>query len=604
MNDFDITPDSDLLRAWAQRGDDAAFRALTERYAGMVYAVALRRLRDGELARDAAAEVFALMARKAATLTQPGCLASWLQRSAVLVAANAARREQRRDFAMNAYAASLTGDAPDASPAWRAALPHLDESLALLPERDRRLILARYFSGQSHGEIARQTGGSEEGVKKAGQRALERLSGILRRRSGSAVPLLLLTAGLAQELHAALPTGAAGKIAAAATAAAPHAGRLAILNHTLALMIHGKQLTAATALAVLCTLAGVGSYVAARHVVRVQDAPLPPAFVAEKISPNVTAAAAVPAAAVPRSIAEILDEAEKILRSGLPPYETRDRALILLTSLTPEQLRTGVKLVEARHQNTPTHHELLALFGLAWAQFDTAAAVTWMNVFPSPLRTAGDRGTSNIVIAWFKRDPQAAWKWWTDRCAAGAPVIDWPMFVGTGLNYWARRDPVAAMLAAGHTTTGAKKILDSLAEGLLDNGKFTADSPAMDAILRWDNPGLRTTLAMEIAESTNDLRGTLFPLLNKLCADDPAALESALTPRIRDWAKATPAEAAAWVLEQTAANSANTKHLLQPAIEEWHTIAPEAARTWLQTTAAQQPQHAERLQAIAEQLKN
>ena len=40
------TPDSDLLRAYARQGDGDAFRMLADRYAGMVYGTALRRLAE------------------------------------------------------------------------------------------------------------------------------------------------------------------------------------------------------------------------------------------------------------------------------------------------------------------------------------------------------------------------------------------------------------------------------------------------------------------------------------------------------------------------------------------------------------------------------
>ena len=58
-----------LLRDYAERGNEAAFRELVARYIDLVYSTAVRRLGgDADLARDVTQTVFADLARNASSL--------------------------------------------------------------------------------------------------------------------------------------------------------------------------------------------------------------------------------------------------------------------------------------------------------------------------------------------------------------------------------------------------------------------------------------------------------------------------------------------------------------------------------------------------------
>src|SRR5438445_8301945 len=88
--------DSELLREFAERGSDAAFTTLVQRYADLVYSTALRQLRDPDLAQEVAQTVFCLLARKARSLCNRTALVGWFYRAACFAAADVLRTEPRR----------------------------------------------------------------------------------------------------------------------------------------------------------------------------------------------------------------------------------------------------------------------------------------------------------------------------------------------------------------------------------------------------------------------------------------------------------------------------------------------------------------------------
>ena len=63
MNDWE------LLQSWVQQRSDAAFTELVSRHLDLVYASALRQVREPELARDVSQAVFLALAQKAPRLS-------------------------------------------------------------------------------------------------------------------------------------------------------------------------------------------------------------------------------------------------------------------------------------------------------------------------------------------------------------------------------------------------------------------------------------------------------------------------------------------------------------------------------------------------------
>ena len=71
--------DIDLLREYAEEGEESCFEQIVQRHLGLVYATALRTLGgDSHLAQDVAQIVFARLAHKAKSLLRQRALSGWL----------------------------------------------------------------------------------------------------------------------------------------------------------------------------------------------------------------------------------------------------------------------------------------------------------------------------------------------------------------------------------------------------------------------------------------------------------------------------------------------------------------------------------------------
>src|SRR5262245_10551768 len=77
--------DAELLRAYAKRRDEDAFRELVERHGPMVLGLCRRRLGDKHAAEDVFQATFLALARYAASIRRPQALAAWLARTAARI---------------------------------------------------------------------------------------------------------------------------------------------------------------------------------------------------------------------------------------------------------------------------------------------------------------------------------------------------------------------------------------------------------------------------------------------------------------------------------------------------------------------------------------
>ena len=202
--------DHELLRRYAEETSEDAFRQLVERHGGLVYGVAMRQLRRPHQAEEVTHAVFAALAKKAAGLRAGTVLAAWLYRATRFAAAKLQRDEDRRQrrereaaLMMNAQSESE----PEAD--WEQIMPLLDAELESLGDKDRSVVLLRFFEDRSFKEVGEAMGASEDAAKMRVSRALDKL----RQR--------FLKRGVALSVTAL--TGAFGSQAMAATAAAPPA---------------------------------------------------------------------------------------------------------------------------------------------------------------------------------------------------------------------------------------------------------------------------------------------------------------------------------------------------------------------------------------------
>jgi RNA polymerase sigma factor (sigma-70 family) len=149
--------DSDLLRRFTQRHDEAAFTALVRRHGAMVYHVCRRTLGNTQDAEDACQATFLALAARAGSGRWRGSLAGWLHEAArriALKARTATARRQKRE----GWAEARTAGTPLDEITARELQEALDEELARLPEKYRSPLVLCYFEGATRDEAARQLG--------------------------------------------------------------------------------------------------------------------------------------------------------------------------------------------------------------------------------------------------------------------------------------------------------------------------------------------------------------------------------------------------------------------------------------------------------------
>src|SRR5580700_7102066 len=91
-----MTDDMALVREYARNSTEEAFATLVLRHINLVYSVAMRQVRDAQLAEEVTQVVFIILARKAASLGPKTILTGWLCRTARYTSANVLTLQRRR----------------------------------------------------------------------------------------------------------------------------------------------------------------------------------------------------------------------------------------------------------------------------------------------------------------------------------------------------------------------------------------------------------------------------------------------------------------------------------------------------------------------------
>jgi RNA polymerase sigma factor (sigma-70 family) len=252
MND-DLT----LLREYARRNSEEAFAALVSRHINLVYSVALRQVRDPQLAEEITQAVFIILARKAASLGPKTILSGWLCRTARYASANALtiqRRRQRREQEAHMQS-TLNETASDET--WSQIAPLLDGAMGQLGQKDHDAVVLRFFESRNFKEVGAALGASEDAAKMRVNRALEKLHRYFSKRGISSTTAIIAGAVSANSVQAA-PVALAKSVTALAIAkgAAASGSTLTLVKGVLKIMAWTKAKMAVVTGACVLVAAG------------------------------------------------------------------------------------------------------------------------------------------------------------------------------------------------------------------------------------------------------------------------------------------------------------------------------------------------------------
>lgn len=259
MGEMHEQSDAQLLRHYAEDGDEAAFRELVTRHTDLVYSAALRQVYSPDLADDIAQSVFTDLARKARPLAKKlpggGSVAGWLHRG-TRYAALSQLRDTRCRLANERQAMEQLLTNSESVPDWERIRPVLDEALDSLGAEDREALLLRYFKNHDFRAVGLALGVSNDAAQKRVSRAVECLREFFAKRGVTAGASGLVGLIAANAVQAA-PAGLAGTLSTGALAgAALAAASTATLTKAITTTTIQKTLVAAT----FAALAGTGLY--------------------------------------------------------------------------------------------------------------------------------------------------------------------------------------------------------------------------------------------------------------------------------------------------------------------------------------------------------
>lgn len=174
--------DRELMRR-VVRGEQDALEELMLRWRRPVYSLALRILRNPELAEEVSQDVFLKVWKHAAIFEdQRGAFSSWVLTMTHHGSIDALRRAKARGSQVtntldNVVAATLPSPRPGVS-SWQKM--RLQEALETLPEKQRKVVELAYFDGYTREEMAQILGEPVGTVKTRLRDAVQRLAAVFK----------------------------------------------------------------------------------------------------------------------------------------------------------------------------------------------------------------------------------------------------------------------------------------------------------------------------------------------------------------------------------------------------------------------------------------
>jgi RNA polymerase sigma factor (sigma-70 family) len=263
MDDWDLIQ---AYRGGSTEASEKAFAEIVRRHVNLVYSAAYRSLGGNRsLAEDVTQRTFTLLAARAARFDQRVALVSWLYKTACNLSREALRGENRRRTreleGMQMQTAIRDGTSGDSSAAkWEEIAPHLEEAMSALPEKERVLILLRFFERKPFSAVAEALHISEEAARMRATRALQKLRGFFAKR-GITISSIAIGNLLLESAVSAAPAALVASLAVPAklaTIAVP------LTLATKWLLMTTAQKTAVVAMALLLAV-GIGIATALRN---------------------------------------------------------------------------------------------------------------------------------------------------------------------------------------------------------------------------------------------------------------------------------------------------------------------------------------------------
>lgn len=167
----------------AKRGDEAAFRELVSRYHDKLRLYLRHLTLAGDECEDILQEVFVKAFRALSRFDGRRRFSPWIYRIAHNESINYLKRKSRRrlvsweDIASSRDELGAAGESETPEEEWmrKEAQDDVHRALGNLPEKDRELIVLRYFLEKPYAEIAEILGAPENTVASRLHRAKEKL---------------------------------------------------------------------------------------------------------------------------------------------------------------------------------------------------------------------------------------------------------------------------------------------------------------------------------------------------------------------------------------------------------------------------------------------
>ncbi len=365
--------EEEWLHQYRSRRCEASFRRLVEANLGFVLSVAQRVLRNPDLARDVAQEVFVGLARSPEKVGANIPLAAWLHRTTRSLAIDTVRSEECRKR-HELTAADL--DAMKEPPLdWSRLSPEIDRALDKLPRDERAAVVLRFFKNQSHSQIGQALGIGSDAARMRVKRSLDRLRKILSKR-GITVTAAALATALPAHASVAVPAGLSATITTTALAsAAPTATGVFTLAALLTMNIKTLFVSSACLALIALSVWQRQEIVAAKNRIA-ESHPTLSSSTHSANSGNRGSRSLAGQSAAGERISPLLKEAIEL--AAIEPLASREAALLQWVTqfgTTAEILAVAEEFRETEHLSRLLRTRLASKLTTHWAKIDPKGAM-------------------------------------------------------------------------------------------------------------------------------------------------------------------------------------------------------------------------------------